>query len=218
MVLSAVLEVRQDIAGNPVVNAEIHRCFDAIGDITIARRFVKRFESLRRDNWEVMNIYRELLVGGFLADNGYRVRHEEPLGPLTPDWFVAGPPPTHVEVVTHYLDNSSRARLERGDIVYIDEEKNLDRIITAVTEKATKYSNLAVGEGRQLIVAVCLEFSSPIPLETVGSRLEGESSLQRFEALSAVLLHKHENGSQQIRVVKIGQGSDLLPLPAPGSR
>jgi len=210
--IHAVEEVPQQIAGNPSVNAEVHRCFDAIGDVTIARRFVRRFDSLRSNNWEVMNVYRELLVGGYLADCGYRVCHEKPLGTRAPDWLVDGPPPTFVEVVTHYLDNQTRLLLERGEVVYVDEEKNIDRIITAVADKATRYSRLADEAGAHLVVAVCLEFSSPISFESIDARLETESSLRAFKSLRAVLLHTHENGRHQFHYTKLDPRRDSLVL------
>ena len=73
------------IAGNRSINAMIYRCFDHIDDSdTLA--FVRLFRAQIADEQQVLHTFRELVLGGFLASRGMRLRHNLRIDNQTPDW------------------------------------------------------------------------------------------------------------------------------------
>lgn len=150
----------ETIAGNHWVNAMIHRCFDAIDDVDVEQHYLKLFKERRSNNGAVSDIYRELLIGGYLALNGLGPRLYRAIGGerQRPDWEL----PHHqtvVEVFTLYAGADVLERLESGEFVHIDEERDLKRAGQKLADKARKYAALCASRALELCVAVCVEFS-----------------------------------------------------------
>jgi hypothetical protein len=185
---------RPVIAGNPSVNATIWRCLDLLANDQATRRYRREFDRNRHDNVAVMNLYRQLVVGGYLAEMGYAVQPDVALDDLTPDWFSPGPRPILVEVFTHHADKATYDLLETGAVAYFDESRNLGRVHGAASEKALKYRALANRLNVPFMIAVCIEFSSVLTPDQIAATAAACEGVFDAPQVSGLLCYRHLNG------------------------
>jgi hypothetical protein len=75
------------LAGNKEINVAIYRCFEHICEEDV-QKFVRKFRAQYHDEDQVMDTFRELILGAYLGSNGFRVRYEQSVGTRTPDWCI----------------------------------------------------------------------------------------------------------------------------------
>lgn len=103
------------IAEGNVVNTKIYRCFDYIceGD---QHKFLKKFRDRPHDQDQIMDSFRELNLGAFLASNGLNVRHDCKINRKTPDWCVVDKKLSIlviIELSNHHVDKETQIEIER---------------------------------------------------------------------------------------------------------
>lgn len=194
---------RDQIAENPSVDATIRQCFALIAHDRTEREFRKRFADQRKCNWSVMNTYRELVVGGILAEKGLGPEHEPDLGGKTPDWLVRhGDQFAIVEVLTSYADNGTFEQLEAKQAAWWNDEGNLTRCEASVREKCGKYCTKCHDRNWAFVVAICLEFSSFLEFEEIASTLTAADGVFReYPTLSGVALYTYLNSEHRWRLI-----------------
>jgi hypothetical protein len=75
------------IAENASINAAIYRCFEYVSEPD-AQTFARAFGRLPHDGDQIMHVFRELILGGFLASRGQRVAYDQRVNGQTPDWSI----------------------------------------------------------------------------------------------------------------------------------
>lgn len=186
------------LADNPSVNATIWRCLDAIGSDVVQRRYVRLFKQNRSDNWQVMNLFRQLVIGGYLAESGYAVEPDPPLEGLTPDWLARGDSDFAIEVFTHYVDAPTRGRLESGSVALINDAHNLHRLHQSLSGKASKHRQAAETMGIGMVLAVCLDFSVMLEPQQVEESIRSPDGLFASDTgVSGVVVHQELSGRHE---------------------
>lgn len=115
------------IAGNKSINAAIYTCMALIDEKDHAK-FLKAFRTQPHDGEQVMNTFRELIIGAFFARHGFRVIHDQKIDGKTPDWSFVGetPIPTGVVEVVNYHGGDLYQCLQRKCIAYKDQVERHD--------------------------------------------------------------------------------------------
>lgn len=201
-------------AGNAAVNATILECFELIQDSDVEGHYLKRFKNERHDNWQVMNTFRELVIGGYFAAKGFKTSLAR-IGRGTPDWRVErGRERAIVEVFTKYADEETFRELHRGDrLVYVDENREVDRLAATLREKANKYREAAEREQLRVIVASALEFSFSASAAALRSSLPHvmeEAALS--PPFAGCLIYQRLNGLHRFDWIPRNAASVSLPL------
>jgi hypothetical protein len=194
-----------EIAGNTKINATIYHCFECI-DKEEARKFVRKFKEQPHDNIQVMHTFRELILGAFLASNGFRVKGEYGLDGRMPDWCVVNETlqPLCIVELTNFHPDAETSE----DIVRQMREKglwcnfmkpNTDRLYQVIWKKADTY--LALAEKYQLayVIAVFGGFTADVEHEELDECLFGEEHglFELYPGVSGVLFFKEFAGQYQ---------------------
>ncbi len=108
------------IAGSQAINAGIYCYFEYISEKD-AEKFVKKFSS--QDDEQAMHTFRELVLGAYLASNGFRVKYECIDDPEHPDWCIldeASKLSGIVEVANFHIrretENDIKEKLQAGGV------------------------------------------------------------------------------------------------------
>ncbi len=75
------------LAENKKIDTAIYQCFEFICEED-ERKFVKKFRQQPHDQSQVLHSFRELILGAFLASNGFEVKHDYAIDNKTPDWSI----------------------------------------------------------------------------------------------------------------------------------
>lgn len=152
------------IAKKKRINATIYQCFEYLSEQE-ARKFVRKFKDQPDDKVQWWHTFRELILGAFLAKNGFHVQSDYRIDTKTPDWCVVDDslrPRCIVELVSFHLDadtseDMARQFQERG--IWCNFEKpNTTRLYHAIWEKASVYKPLANTHDLPYVVAVFGDF------------------------------------------------------------
>ena len=115
------------IAGNRSINAAIYKCFELL-DEKDQRKFVKAFKNQPHGGDQVLNTFRELIMGAFLARHGFRVVHDHAIDGKTPDWSLLNdtPNPTGIVELVNYHGSDLHQCLQRKCVAYRAEVERHD--------------------------------------------------------------------------------------------
>jgi hypothetical protein len=75
------------IAENRQIDASIYQCFEFIREED-ERKFIRKFRQQPPDQSQILHSFRELIVGAFLASNGFDIKHDNENDGQTPDWGI----------------------------------------------------------------------------------------------------------------------------------
>jgi len=164
------------IAGNSQINTFIYRCFEHICEED-ERKFVKKFREQAQDSDEIMDTFRELVLGAYLCSWGFRARYEYAINSCTPDWSILNDdsrPSAIVELTNFHIDKATETEIEKQlrakglACVWRDANRdNVDRLYRSIWHKAQVYRDLVQKLGVSYIVAVFGEFRAAIDEEEV---------------------------------------------------
>lgn len=209
------------LAGNQSINATIYRCFEHICEED-ARTFVKKFREQPHDKEQVMHTFRELILGAFLASNGFRVRYDQKVDGKTPDWIVSDDTSSIqgiVELINFHIDrvteNVLKREMEVGRIWCDWVQPNNDRLYQRIWGKADIYEKLAKKHNVPYVVAVFGEFTAAVELEEVHQCLfEDHGGLFNLcSTLSGVLFFEESAGRYSFKYIKNPQVARKIDLP-----
>ena len=160
------------IAESQSVNKAIYDCFYFLNEKEQSK-FVKKFKEQPHTKIQIMNTFRELLLGAYLIEKGFAVENDNLIGKKTPDWSVlnsANEVTAIVELVNHYIDNKTNglinAKRNAGKIAIayfpdgFDPEHN--RLYSQIQDKASKYKYLVAELRCPYVVAVFMDFLANI--------------------------------------------------------
>ncbi len=190
------------IAGNMSVNAAIYRCFEYISKED-ARAFLRRFREQPHDQDQVMHTFRELLLGGYLASNGLRIRYDQTVCGKTPDWSVLdenGLLYCIVELVNFHVDKATedeikqhwRAKATRCGPIGAQS----DRLYARIREKASGYKGLVERARVAYVIALFGEFTADVDEEEVRQCLYDEEGglFSLYPEVSGVVFFLESSG------------------------
>jgi len=161
------------IAKNPSVNAEIYRCFGYI-DEKDAKAFVTKFREQPHDQNQVMHTRRELVLGGFLASNGFNVRYDQAVLGKTPDWALydqSAALSCIIELVNFHTDRATEDEIEQhlcANRTWCDfMPSHVMRLYDRIRAKASTYKGLVKQAQAAYVVALFGDFSADVELQEV---------------------------------------------------
>jgi hypothetical protein len=156
------------IAGNTHINNRIYRCFEHIRKED-ALRFVKKFRKQPSDSDQIMHTFRELILGAYLASNGFEVRHDYLIRGKTPDWCIisrTGALECVVELTNLHVDMATdieiEAQLRSNGMASVWLPDSDDRLYRCVWRKAQVYKALVEELQIAYVIAVFTDFKLPV--------------------------------------------------------
>jgi hypothetical protein len=167
----------------PTTDNLIYECFERLTEAD-QRTFVKKFKEQSEDVPQVNHTLRELILGAYVAGQGFQPEYNPLLDGKTPEWLMT----QHItgnklllELVNFHLPD----RLERqmwdtfktGWMWSYFMEPNTGRAYTSIQDKMAKYKPLVQNNDLHYVVAVFGLFSSALTVEEVREGLEGEDAL-----------------------------------------
>jgi hypothetical protein len=159
------------LAGNRRINDTIYRCFEHLREEDV-RKFVQKFRKQPHDQNQVLHTFRELLVGAFLASNGFNVRYDHEIDGKTPDWSILNDALEAlciIEVTNFHIDkvteDAMKQKVEFGDTWCGFVQPNNDRLYQRLQEKNDKYEKLAKKHNISYVVAVFGDFMADLEPE-----------------------------------------------------
>jgi hypothetical protein len=183
------------IAGNTSINAAIYTCFDLL-DEKDHHKFLKAFRDQPHDGDQVLNTFRELVMGAFLARHGFRVVHDHPIDGKTPDWTILNdiPNPTGIVELVNY----------HGSDLY-----------QCIQNKCTAYRSQVEGHGLPYAIGLFPHFFFPIDSDELINCLLGDEHglLRQYPEVSGLLYFEEFAGRYYFRYLKSPFARRSLDLP-----
>lgn len=195
------------IAGNKSVNETIYRCFEYICEED-ARKFVKKFAELPQDGPQVMHIFRELIVGSYLASIGFSVRYDYLIDSHTPDWclFDKASNLTGIVEVTNFHANRNIEREIKEAFqkkrLWVDwMPSNENRLYQSIWNKAQVYRDLLEKYCVPYIIAVFGDFFAAVDIDEVNQCLGGTDIglFELYPTISGILFFEEKVGKYHFK-------------------
>ena len=181
-------------------------------------RFRKKFSEQSGDDHQAMHTFRELLVGVFMARQGFMPHYEPTIDGLTPDWHVQ--PDSQGEfiadVVNFHVENKIETQLDRaldqGQTWSGEIPDQLQRLWSSLNNKAGIYKNLVAKKSLPYVVFVFGWMNTIIQSQQVEECLRPTDGLfNDYETLSGVY-HIREN-TFKIPAEAIRMGTQVMIVP-----
>lgn len=162
-----------NIAQNRNINAAISGCFERIAPTDVPK-FVRKFHSNAGNSDQCLHIFRELLVGGYLAEFGRRVSYEMIHDGDRPDWTLldADGEVEGIAELTNFhterlIENEIKTTLRPGE-VYCDWVPDpTRRLYQSIQRKVDRYDSLIGKLKCPYVVGLYLEFLAAIEADEV---------------------------------------------------
>jgi hypothetical protein len=177
---------REDFAGNSSINDSIHDCFQHLEEADVSKiRRKLRFHARADNKREFFHTFRELILGSYLARNGFRVRAYQKYGVHDPDWSVLGGQgelAALIEITNFHADEKTEAEIDAalaaGEWACpdVDEADASLRFHKAIWNKCSKYKGLAKSLNVPYMVGCYCFFSNPVERSTVMESLHAADS------------------------------------------
>ncbi len=190
------------IAGNKSINDCICRCFDYIHEAD-ARMFVKKFSEQLHNNTQVMHTFRELILGAYLASNGFKVRYDNSVDSSTPDWCILDEASNIngiVELTNFHTDKETETEIQEAKQskgVWVGwMPPNDERLYQIIWGKARVYKALVEKYRVPYVIAVFSEFTAALDIDELHSCLfHDETGLfVLYPTTSGVLFFEERTG------------------------
>jgi menaquinone-dependent protoporphyrinogen IX oxidase len=148
------------IAESHSINEAIHHCFDYISKRD-AQKFVKKFREQPHNCEQIMNTFRELILGAYLASKNFHVQYEKNIVKRTPDWCLLNEKSEVIAVVelTNFHANQAtqieiNEQVEtKGHATYWSPD-NTSRLYGSISEKIYSYKDLVSKLNVSYVVAL----------------------------------------------------------------
>lgn len=172
------------IAENRSINESIYECFQHI-DEADAERFVREFRSQPHDKEQVLHTFRELVLGSYLARNGYHVRAYQRYDDKEPDWSIFGEQGELlglIDVVNFHADQQTESYIHttiaEGKVAVpeFNEAANSLRFYQSVKKKCTVYTQLIESRNAPFIIGFFPHFNVIVDQSQIMESLYSEES------------------------------------------
>jgi hypothetical protein len=113
------------------------------------KKFRRKFDSQRDDDHQAMHTFRELLVGVFMIQQGFKACYEPKIEGLTPDWLFErdGQERFIADLVNFHVEQKVELQIDRALAAGLSWCGELpdqsQRLHSSLWKKADKYNNLA---------------------------------------------------------------------------
>ena len=150
--IPTVTNASNQISPAPITNQLIHDCFQMLSKED-RQKFTKKFQEQSRDVILVNHTLNELVVGTYLALQGFRPEYEPRLNGMTPEWVMSHPERRRkllVELVNFHIDQPTEQEIEehfRQKQVWAGwrgEHPNADRLYSSLQGKFSAYKSLVL--------------------------------------------------------------------------
>lgn len=176
------------ISENKSINEAIYECFQHLENADV-ERFVSEFRSQPHDEHQVLHTFRELVLGSYLARNGFRVRAYQKYGGREPDWSILGQGGellALIDIVNFHAGQKTETyvhkTLAEGKVAApeIDEEANSLRFYQSVKKKCTVYHDLIESRNIPYVIGFFPQFEIVVDRFQIMENLySGDSGLFR---------------------------------------
>jgi hypothetical protein len=167
----------------PTTDNLIYECFERLTEAD-QRAFVRKFKVQIDDVQQVNHTLRELVLGAYVAGQGFQPQYEPSIGGKTPEWLMtqnATGRKLLLELVNFHLPDKLERQMwdtfKTGWTWAYWMEPNTGRAYSSIQAKMAKYKSLAQDNDLQYIVGVFGLFSSALTVDEVRECLEGEHAL-----------------------------------------
>jgi hypothetical protein len=193
------------IAESNNINLAISTCFNYLSEVD-QKKFVTKFKDHHHKK-QVMDTFRELILGAYLSKNNYIVEYARKIGTQEPDWTIVDKSQNFVsiiEMVAHHIDDETNtdieAQLNSGRIFasYRPDGNDPDHnhLYSRILKKATGYKDLITELDVPYVVAIYFDFKAVIDVqETIDCLTSGEESLFKHCPYLSGVLHFEEANS-----------------------
>lgn len=164
------------IAESKKTNDAIYRCFEHLCKED-QQSFVKKFREQPHDSDQIMDTFRELILGAYLSSRGFRVRHEYLVESKTPDWCILDNRSAVVgivELVNFHIDAVTESEIAKQmqakgiAVVWRDRNKNnVERLYYCIWDKMRKYKPLTEKLGAPYIIGIFPDSKAATDFEEV---------------------------------------------------
>jgi hypothetical protein len=198
------------IAESKKTNDAIYRCFEHLCEEDL-QSFVKKFREQPHDSDQIMNTFRELVLGAYLSSRGFRARHEYLVESKTPDWCILDNKSEVicvVELVNFHIDAATDNEIAKQmqakgiAVVWRDANKNnVERLYYCIWDKMQKYQALIEKLRVPYIVGMFLDFKVVVDLEELRACLYPNDTglFQMYRQVSGVLYFEEHSGQYWFR-------------------
>jgi hypothetical protein len=167
------------------VDRLVYECFEYLteGD---QRKFLKKFAHTKslEDDSLVNHTLNELVLGAYVARQGFSPQYEPNLGGQTPEWLMTQKQTGQLvllELVNFHLpekeDKEVRAAMKSGAPCAYWLGPNTDRVYSRLQEKMAKYKSIVEERGLHYVVTVFGRFSSALTIKEVRECVDGGDAL-----------------------------------------
>jgi hypothetical protein len=206
-----------DESGENGVQATILRALSYLSERDQAA-FRKKFKEQKEDEQQAMHTFRELLVGVFMAQQGYHLRYEPKIDGLTPDWHfqhdewgagIADVVNLHVE---RSIEQQIDGALDQGQTWSGAIPDQSQRLRGRLREKAEKYDNLAAQKSVPYVVFIFGWLNAVVESQQVEQcLLHADGLFTEFPTLSGIY-HMRERMDKihaELRII----GTQVIVIP-----
>jgi hypothetical protein len=192
------------IAEGNAVNKKIYMCFDYLCEDD-KRKFVKKFRDQPHDNEQIMDTFRELILGAYLSSKGLKVRYDYQLHGKTPDWCVIDDNDSLkcvIEMVNFHIDkttdNEIKSHINNRGIWVGWLKPNIERIYMNLLRKTDKYVVIVTEQNVPYVVSLFGDFKAAVEIDEVNRCLFEEHGglFNDHPILSGVLFFEDAGGDR----------------------
>lgn len=150
-----------------------------------------------------MHTFRELILGAFLSQSGFRLRHNFGIDSKTPDWCVLdnnSHPQIIIELLNFHPDAETSAdivnQIQKKGIWANFVKPNTERLYDTIREKVVKYKSLVTKYKIPYIVSVFGEFTAIVDQDELDQCLFDKESgiFKLYPEISGVLYFEETSG------------------------
>jgi hypothetical protein len=197
----------QNISTNPIVNNWINTCLSMIHEED-QLKFIKEFENHKDIDYQSMHVFRELILGAYLAKCGFTVKNNTKFLNKTPDWSlinqVDNEPFAIVELANIGIDKKSKDMIangrKNGDNFFVfwqnQYSDNLNRLSRSIIEKVEKYTEIVNKLHLSFVVSIFVEHTLQFDTCEIIDCLNGTNPgiFKKYQNLSGVIYFAENSG------------------------
>jgi hypothetical protein len=167
------------IAPSKNTDHAIYCCFEHLCNKD-RQRFVGKFRDQPPTSEQIMDTFRELILGAYLISRGFQARYEHSVDGETPDWCILNSGRAVIaiiEVTTFHIDAVTESDIAKqmqtgGMSVYWRDgnRNNIERLYHCILSKMQKYRRLTEKLGVPYIVGIFPDRKTAVELEEVRAR------------------------------------------------
>lgn len=211
------------LAKNRKINDTIYRCFEYISEED-ARKFVKKFSEQPHEDSQILHTFRELVLGAFLASNGFNISHEHMIDSKKPDWSILDSESELqciIELTNFHIDrvteDAIKKKTESGDFWCGWINSNNHRLYQHIQKKSETYEEIARKNNIPYVVAVFGEFMAFVEFKEINECLFKDyygGLFKQYMILSGVLFFQEFSGKYIFKYIPNPNSDEPANLPS----